>query len=230
MRSKKIALLLALLLCALAAVGCGEREQNDTDLGVYLDPAAAPLTAEQLDECTQWFVRIENNGLLRVPYTDAANAPEQLLPYLEILLYDVGETDLTERELALLADAGAYMELDKFRLSRTLIAGYLADHFGIRAQDAAHMLENPDPAPEGIYLDEYDAWYLFHSDTWFAEYTFTHGELRADGTVRLLYRNPFLTVIEDGVAQFFRDQPMALTLAKDSDGWIVVSNEVMSEP
>lgn len=228
MSSKRIFALLALLLCAFAAVGCGAEKESSVDLSGYLNPNATPLTAAQLNECTQWFAQVENNGLLRVPYTDAANAPDQLVPYLEILLYDVGETDLTEHELSLIENAGAYMDLvGKFRLSRTLIAQFLAQHFGISAQDAARILENPDPAPAGIYLDEYDAWYIVHGDTWFEEYVFTHGEICPDGTVRLLYVNPFLTVSGDGSAQFLRDQAMALTLAKQGEKWIVVSNEIL---
>lgn len=230
MTGNRICALLSLLLCVSVAVGCGAKQNSSVDLGVYLDPTAVPLTQEQLDDCTQWFAQVENNGLLRVPYTNAAAAPEQLVPYLEILLYDVGETDLSERELSLIENAGAYMDLvGKFRLSRTLIAQYLSEHFGIAAQDAARILENPDPAPAGIYLDEYDAWYIVHGDTWFEEYIFTHGEIRADGTVRLLYVNPFLTVAGEEGAQFLRDQAMALTLAKHDDAWIVVSNEVLTQ-
>lgn len=228
MNNKKLTALFSLLLCALIAIGCGVENDSSVDLSAYLDSSAAPLTEEQLAECTQYFALVENNGLLRVPYTDAATAPEQLVPYLEILLYDVGETDLSERELSLIENAGAYMDLvGKFRLSRTLIAQFLGDHFGISAQDAARILENPDPAPAGIYLDEYDAWYIVHGDTWFEEYIFTHGEIRADGTVRLLYVNPFLTVAGEGGAQFLRDQAMALTLKQSGDKWIVVSNEVL---
>lgn len=230
MNNKKLTALFSLLLCALIAVGCGAENDSSVDLSAYLDSSAAPLTEEQLAECTQYFALVENNGLLRVPYTDAATAPEQLVPYLEILLYDVGETDLSERELSLIENAGAYMDLvGKFRLSRTLIAQFLGTHFGISAQDAARILENPDPAPAGIYLDEYDAWYIVHGDTWFEEYIFTHGETRADGTVRLLYVNPFLTVAGEGGAQFLRDQAMALTLARSGDKWIVVSNEVLAK-
>ncbi|MBR3704785.1 MAG: hypothetical protein IKM11_04810 [Oscillospiraceae bacterium] len=228
MTNKKLTALFSLLLCALIAVGCAAEKGSSVDLSVYLDPTATPLTDAQLDECTQWFAQVENNGLLRVPYTDAAAAPDQLVPYLEILLYDVGETDLSERELSLIESAGAYMDLvGKYRLSRTLIAQFLGDHFGISAQDAARILENPDPAPAGIYLDEYDAWYIVHGDTWFDEYTFTHGEIRADGTVRLLYVNPFLTVAGEDGAQFLRDQAMALTLAGNGGKWIVKSNEVL---
>lgn len=227
MNSKKIFILLSLLLCALTVTGCGK--EAGVSYETFIDPAAAPLTDEQLTDCTEWFAQIENNGLLRVPYTDAAAAPEQLVPYLEILLYDVGETDLTERELALIENAGAYMDLvGKYRLSRTLIAGYLGEHFGIAAEDAARILENPDPAPAGIYLDEYDAWYIVHGDTWFEEYRFVYGEKRADGSVRLFYTNPFLTVAgEDGSAEFLREQLMAVTLVCKNDVWYVASNEIL---
>lgn len=219
--------LLSLLLCALLLVGCGKEKVVSYD--AFIDPTAAPLTEQQLDDCTEWFARIENNGLLRVPYTDAAAAPEQLVPYLEILLYDMGETDLTERELSLIETAGAYMDLvGKYRLSRTLIAEYLGEKFGIRAEDSARILENPDPAPAGIYLDEYDAWYIVHGDTWFEEYVFIHGEKRADGSVRLFYVNPLLTKAgEDGSPVFFPDQLMAVTLVCKNEVWYVTSNEIL---
>lgn len=218
-------LILSLLLCTF---GCGG-DKNSVDLNSFLSPAAAPLTEEQLADCTEWFAQIENNGLLRVPYTDAAAAPEQLVPYLEILLYDVGETDLTDEELALIENAGAYMDLvGKYRLSRTLIAGYLEEKLGIRPEDSARILEDPDPAPAGIYLHEYDAWYIVHGDTWFEEYSFIHGEKHADGSIRLFYTNPFLTVARaDGSAEFLRDQLMAVTLVCRNDVWYVASNEIL---
>ena len=229
MNSKKLISLFSLLLCALVAVGCSGGKAHKIDLTPFLDPAATPLTAGQLDDCNAWFGEIENNGLLRVPYTNAAAAPEQLVPYLDILLYDVGETDLTDEELAKIENAGAYMDLvGKYRLSRTLIARYLGDHFGISAEDTARILENPDPAPAGVYLDEYDAWYIVHGDTWFEEYAFLRGEIRSDGTVRLFYINPFLTAVkDDGTAEFLRDQLMALTLTPSNGVWYVTSNEVL---
>ena len=227
MVGKKLSVLLSALLCALTVVGCGKEAAVSYES--FLSPAAAPLTEEQLADCTEWFARIENNGLLRVPYTDAAGAPEQLVPYLEILLYDVGETDLTGEELALIENAGAYMDLvGKYRLSRTLIAGYLEEKLGIRPEDSARILEAPDPSPAGIYLDEYDAWYIVHGDTWFEEYSFIHGEKHADGSVRLFYTNPFLTVAKaDGSAEFLRDQLMAVTLVCKNGAWYVASNEIL---
>lgn len=226
MRKNRIPALISLLLCLLTVSGCSKEKTVSFD--AFIDPTALPLTEDQLSACTEWFAQTENNGLLRVPYTNAAEDPAQLVPYLEILLYDMGETDLTERELALLADAGAYMDLDKFRLSRALIAGYLKEKFGIDAGSAANILADPDPAPAGIYLDEYDAWYIVHSDTWFEAYTFACGEKCADGTVRLFYVNPLLTAAtETGSCEFFRDQPMVLTLRCTDGIWYVVSNEIL---
>ena len=227
MNGKKSILILSLLLCALTLAGCGRKDAVSYE--AFTDAAAAPLTEAQLDECTAWFARMENNGLLRVPYTDAAAAPEQLVPYLEILLYDMGETDLTERELSMIENEGAYMDLvGKYRLSRTLIAEYLGEKFGIRPEDAARILEDPDPAPAGIYLEEYDAWYIVHGDTWFEEYVFVYGEKGADGSVRLFYTNPLLTAAgEDGSPVFFSDQLMAVTLVCRNDIWYVASNEIL---
>ena len=110
MVGKKLSVLLSALLCALTVVGCGKEAAVSYES--FINPAAAPLTEEQLADCTEWFARIENNGLLRVPYTDAAGAPEQLVPYLEIRLYDVGETDLTDEELALCQIVGHSYDLD----------------------------------------------------------------------------------------------------------------------
>lgn len=227
MRGKKLSVLLLSLLCALTAAGCGK--EVTVNYESFIDPAAAPLTAEQLDDCTVWFAQIENNGLLRMPYTDAAAAPEQLVPYLEILLYDMGETDLTERELSMIENEGAYMDLvGKYRLSRTLIAEYLGEKFGIRPEDSARILKDPDPAPAGIYLDEYDAWYIVHGDTWFEEYVFIYGEKLPDGSVRLFYTNPLLTAAgEDGSPVFFPDQLMAVTLVCKNGVWYVASNEIL---
>ena len=178
-----------------------------------MDPAVE-LTAAQLQQCADWFNKKENNGLLRFAYADA----EQVGPYLDLLLYDLGEPEdtLTAEEHAAAEAAGVWMELDVYKLSRTYILDYLREKFGL-GDRAEQVLENSGNLP-GIYLEEFDAWFHSHGDTAMQGYRFDRGEYDpASGSAVLYYTLPYL----DGAAGV----PMAVTLGQSDGGWIAVSNE-----
>ena len=172
------------------------------------------LTAAQLQQCADWFNKKENNGLLRFAYTDA----EQVGPYLDLLLYDLGEPEdtLTAEERAAAEKAGVWMELDVFKLSRTYILDYLREKLGL-GDRAEQVLDGSSNLP-GIYLEEFDAWFHSHGDTAMQVYSFDRGEFDPSaGSATLYFTLPYL----DAAA----DVPMAVTLGQSDGGWIVVSNE-----
>ena len=200
--------------------------------GEAADDAETPvatLTSEELTEWASYFNTMENNGLLRFPYADLENDPNQLAPYLAWLFYDIGETEssFSEEELALLSDAGLWLELDAFRLSRDFINDYLFEKLNISANKTENLI---DAANLGIYLLQYDAWYIAHGDTEFRFYEFDRGEVYEDGTVKLFYFNDFLRVAQDDGEMDYIDAEMVVTLAQREDGtWYVVSHEISSE-
>lgn len=238
-------LLFSLIACALLLAACaGEGTVESTppvpdtpaSAGDSSNTAATPtpdgtaLSAEALAEYADWFAKMEFNGLLRFPYDNGADR-NQIAPYLDFLFYDIGETDLSDEERAALDEAGMFMELDEFRLTRAFVTGYLVTYLGMLPEDAAAML-NEAENPFGIYLPETDAWYMCHSDTAWMPYTFEGGVFLPDSdTVKLYYTNPFLTVVlEDGDAEFLTDQPMAVTLSIEGGEWTVLSNEILASP
>ena len=164
-------------------------------------------------------------GLLRFPYSDVKVNPEALQPYLKLLFYDIGEheSDISEEEFALLKQKGIEPITDTFRLKRSFINDYLLTHFDISAKVSEKLLASANP---GTYLAEYDAWYLIHGDTAYTAYQFDRGERYADGTLRLYYVNPFLTVLtENGSGEhFYEGIPMAVTLTRQGSDWVILSN------
>lgn len=192
------------------------------------DDGVTELTAEELARWTEYFHKLENNGLLRFPYAGLDEDPDQLAPYLKWLFYDIGEHEstFTDEEKTLLDAAGLWLELDAFRLSREFLNGYLYDHFNIPAEDTENLL---DAAKLGIYLLEYDAWYIAHGDTAYSPYTIEKGCVYADGTVRLYYFNDFLAVVQDNGELDYADAPMIITLMPREDGtYYIVSHEIDS--
>lgn len=190
------------------------------------DPGCTTLTSEELTEWESYFNTMENNGLLRFPYADLADDPDQLAPYLAWLFYDIGEYESTfsEEELALLAETDLWLQLDARRLSRDYLNDYLMSNLNIPADKTENLF---DAAEFGVYLPEYDAWYMSHGDTEFRFYDFEHGIKLEDGTVKLHYFNDFLRVAQDDGEMDYIDAEMIVTLAPREDGtWYIVSHEI----
>lgn len=192
-------------------------------------PSGEELSAEAMEEYTNWFAQMDFNGLLRFPYDNSAD-PTQIAPYLDFLFYDNGETDISDEEYALLDAAGMFLELDEFRLTRTFVVDYLVTWLDMSPEDADAMLSEGDPF--GVYLPETDAWYACHGDTAWMPYTFERGiSCPESASVKLYYTNPFLTVVlEDGEVDFLTDQPMVVTISIEGGERRVLSNEILSSP
>lgn len=191
-------------------------------------PVGEELSAEALEEYTNFFSQLNFNGLLRFPYENGADR-EQIAPYLSFLFYDNGETDLSDEEYALLDAAGMFLEVDEFRLSRTFVTDYLVTWLDMAPEDAEAMLSEGDYL--GVYLPETDAWYTCHGDTAWMPYTFERGVSCPDSaSVQLYYTNPFLTVVlENGEVDYLTDQPMVVTISIEGGEWKILSNELISD-
>ena len=249
---RSLSLLLSLLVCTLLLAACAGEGDTQTSAAAETpsgetigenEPAEnvetteeestsddAALSAEALAEYADLFEKREFNGLLRFPFDNGADR-EQIMPYLDFLFYDIGETDLSDEEQAALEAAGMFMELDEFRLSRSFVTEYLSTYLGMLPEDVDAMLNEAED-PFGIYLPETDSWYMCHSDTAWMPYTFEGGVFLSDSeTVKLYYTNPFLTVVlENGETDFLTDLPMVVTLSIEGGEWKVLSNEILSSP
>ena len=208
-----------------------DESSEDSDAsseGENTDPGYTELTSEDLARWEEFFNNWENNGLLRFPYSAPASDPDQLAPYLGDLFYDIGdmESSFSEEEFALLAETDLWLELDTFRLSREFLNGYLYEHLNIPAEKTENLLNT---AELGVYLLQYDAWYICHGDCAYNPYSFKSGVAFADGTVKLFYFNDFLTVAQENGEVEYIDAEMIVTLAQREDGsWYVVSHEINS--
>lgn len=236
--------LFSLLLCLVMLCGCaaenatsGDQEsgsapsaennaQTDKDTTGTADdesgsePQRSPiatLTSEEVGQWEAYFNTLENNGLLRFPYEGLDSDPDQLAPYLHRLFYDIGdhESEFSDEEKTLLNEAGLWLELDAFRLSREFMNGYLYEHLNIPAKDTENLL---DAAKIGIYLLKYDAWYIAHGDTEYSSYKIDRGEVYEDGTIKLYYFNNFLSIQQENGEIDFIDANMVIVLSQREDG------------
>lgn len=243
---------LSLVVCLSLLAACGEKQNStapsalETPTMVETPPTVPPevpssdetetdqtpsgnaISAEALAEYEEWFAQMEYNGLLRFPYTDGSD-PAQIAPYLDLLFYDMGDTDITDEEYALLEKAGMFLEIDEFRLTRSFVTEYLVNTLDMLPEQTERMLMETEDL-FGIYLSETDAWYMCHGDTAWMPYSFDQGVyLPNSETVKLYYTNPFLTVVlSDGEVDFLTDQPMVVTILIEGGERRVLSNEILS--
>lgn len=207
---------------------------GDTDNGVPDESGegdassvgSAALSGEELDEWTSFFLAKENNGLLRFPYSNLEDDPNQLAPYLVWLFYDIGEpeSELTDEELARLSETDLWLELDTSRLTRSFITDYLADKLNIPAELTGELLAE---AELGVYLAEFDAWYMSHGDTEYSFYEIDRGERYEDGTIKLYYANDFLRVMQDNGEMDYINAAMVITMMQEDGRWYVASHEIL---
>jgi len=189
------------------------------------DPdSAVELTGKELKQWEAYFNAGENNGLLRFEYSGLDR--EQLGIQLGVLFYDLGDPEdkLSKEELSALEKEGAALDLDTNRLTRAFVLDYLDKKYGLAGKYAEELLE-AHGEQMGLYLEEFDAWYMCHGDTAMQNYTFDRGEFypAGGGYVRLYYTAPYLWG-EDADSGSF-DVPMAVTLCARPDGeWQIHSN------
>ena len=184
------------------------------------------LTEGELQTLAAWFDQPENNGLLRFPYDEPADAGD----FLGQLFYDMGHTDwdsLPPSDRETLTAAGLPEWMDLFARPRTELVTYLQEKFGIGEDAAESILDNAADPPGDFYLETNDTWYATKTDTMHQSYLFPTGRALADGTWEVEYVNDFLAVASFGPRQYdFRsDFPMRLTVRPVEDGWVVVRHQ-----
>ena len=193
--------------------------------------SSRPLTEGELQALAAWFNLWsdypENNGLLRFPY----DTPEDAGDYLGLLFYDMGLSDwdyLEAAEREALAEAGLPEWMDLFKLPREEVNAYLREKFGIDEERADAILDSAADPPGPVYLEEYDAWYAVHTDTWYQRYIFQFGWELPDGSWVVEYINDFMASGPpdgEGAHSYWSDAPMRLVVSPGEDGWIVGSHQ-----
>ena len=193
--------------------------------------SSRPLTEGELQALAAWFNLWsdypENNGLLRFPY----DTPEDAGDYLGLLFYDIGLSDWDNLETAereALAEAGLPEWMDLFKLPREEVNAYLREKFGIDEERADAILDSAADPPGPVYLEEYDAWYAVHTDTWYQRYIFQSGWELPDGSWVVEYINDFMASGPpdgEGAHSYWSDAPMRLVVSPGEDGWIVGSHQ-----
>lgn len=121
---------------------------------------------------------------------------------------------------------------DVQKIPRAQAEADLARLFGLTESEAAELLAKAAVKPGYLYLEEYDAYYSVHTDTWWHEYTFVSGTLGDDGTCVLDYETPFIADFSKKLPDergYRTDASMRLTLRQGGGSWVAVSNLDRSE-
>ena len=119
--------------------------------------------------------------------------------------------------------------MDLFKLPREEVNAYLREKFGIDEERADAILDSAADPPGPVYLEEYDAWYAVHTDTWYQRYIFQSGWELSDGSWVVEYINPSMAAFgppdDTGEHAYWSDAPMRLVVSPGEDGWIVGSHQ-----
>ncbi len=190
------------------------------------DPPVAEVTEDEMVSLTSRFNVIQNNGLLRFPYSSF----QDLIPYLGILFYDMG-TPVTDRdELSAAAEAyGGQPDTDCTKLTRQKMRDYLEKNFHFpEVQDWLDFDSSGLTGILGPYLEEYDAYYMFHGDTMWSSYEMDRAERNSDGTINLYYTTDLWYYNEYEHLDILWDQPMCARMIPSGDlGWKMISNTIV---
>lgn len=200
----------------------------DENSGEQEEPAAL-MTDDELAGWESYFNTVENNGLLRFPYSDPESDPDQLAPYLSTLFYDIGSTgaEISDEERSMLTEAGVIMETDVFRLTREFINAYLLEKFNVPSNKTENLI---DAGALGTYLLWFDAWYDVHGDCAYRAYELNRGEIYENGAVKLYYFNNFLSLMQENGEMDYVNKQMVVTLIPREDGtWYIASHEINEE-
>lgn len=226
-----------------------ERSASAQDSAAWAEYTLAegiPLTAGELAGFEELFSGYVSNsydaylynGLLRFPFA----GPEDAGYYLDLLFYDAGNLTVSgqpveevrsEAEAADLRAAGVPIDnYDVQKIPRAQAQADLARLFGLTEAEAAELLAGAAVKPGYLYLEEYDAYYSVHTDTWWHEYIFTGGVFYADGVCVLDCEIPFMADFSKKPPEergYWSSAPMQLTLRQEGGSWVAVSNLGRSE-
>lgn len=186
------------------------------------------LTPDELAALTSYFNVVSHNGLLRAAYSGDL---KDLIPYLHLVLYDLGEPVTDEAERNAVAELyGGALETDCLKLTAQNVWDFLRSNFLLSTAGEREIGVALEALKEQVdYLEDYDAYYMVHGDTMMSSYTFDRGERSKDGTlVNLYYTTDLWRYNDEGELDILWDQPMCVSLWQIGDVWRVVSNTMMS--
>lgn len=226
-----------------------ERSASAQDSAAWTEYTLAdgiPLTAGELAGFEELFSGYVSNsydaclynGLLRFPFAGAEDAGY----YLDLLFYDAGNLTVSgqrieevrsETEAADLRAAGVPIDnYDVQKIPRAQAQTDLARLFGLTEAEAANLLAGAAVKPGYLYLEEYDAYYSVHTDTWWHEYIFTGGVFYADGICILNYETDYIADFSKKPPEersYWSSASMQLTIRQEDGSWVAVSNLGLSE-
>ena len=226
-----------------------ERTASALDSAAWTEYTLAdgiPLTAGELAGFEELFSGYVSNsydaclynGLLRFPFA----GPEDAGYYLDLLFYDAGNLTVSgqrieevrsETEAADLRAAGVPIDnYDVQKIPRAQAQTDLARLFGLTEAEAANLLAGAAVKPGYLYLEEYDAYYSVHTDTWWHEYIFTGGVFYADGICILNYETDYIADFSKKPPEersYWSSASMQLTIRQEDGSWVAVSNLGLSE-
>ena len=226
-----------------------ERTASALDSAAWTEYTLAdgiPLTAGELAGFEELFSGYVSNsydaclynGLLRFPFA----GPEDAGYYLDLLFYDAGNLTVSgqrieevrsETEAADLRAAGVPIDnYDVQKIPRAQAQTDLARLFGLTEAEAANFLAGAAVKPGYLYLEEYDAYYSVHTDTWWHEYIFTGGVFYADGICILNYETDYIADFSKKPPEersYWSSASMQLTIRQEDGSWVAVSNLGLSE-
>ena len=189
------------------------------------DPPVGEVTEDEMVSLTSYFNVVQHNGLLRVAYSEF----NEIIPYLEIVLYDMGTSVTDQEEYAAIEDAFFDFDTDCMKLTREMVSDFLYANFAFTDMGMDDFNACWDEMKERmLYLEEYDAFYLIHGDTMMAGYDFDRAERNSDGTVNLYYTTDLWYYNDSGELDLLWDQPMCARLVPSGDlGWTMISNTII---
>ena len=207
-------------------LGIPEVEGN----GDGMPTAGTELAPADMAALTSYFNATAHNGLLRAPYHDFS----ETIPYMEIILYDMGISLSGTEERRAVVDAffdGTDPDCDISRLTREMVENFFAANFPVNLTEAEFNGYWKEMQRRMIYLESYDAFYLVHGDTMMNNYMFDRAVWNDDNTVSVYYTTDLWQYDGDGELDLLWEQPMcAILIPVNPDGfqgWLTASNQAV---
>lgn len=210
-----IAVLLVSVLCVLSACGSNAKNNGESvnSANISENTEKIAVTAEELESFnTSFFNQTDDisipNMFLASEYSSAENIDLYILFYGGVSRQQNESITDAEKE-AVTAALNSDEQFDLIKVTAAQMNDTLKKYTGLTLDET--QKKNLD---KFVYLEDYDAYYLAHTDTYMDYYTFTEGYKTTDGTVTLLYSSRTL----DPAGQY------TVTLKEADDGYLFVSN------
>lgn len=207
-------------------LGIPEVEGN----GDGMPTAGTELAPADMAALTSYFNATAHNGLLRAPYRDFS----ETIPYMEIILYDMGISLSGAEERRAVVDAffdGSDPDCDISRLTREMVENFFVANFPVNMTESDFNGYWKEMQRRMFYLESYDAFYLVHGDTMMNNYMFDRAVWNDDNTVSVYYTTDLWQYDSDGELDLLWEQPMCVILIPVNQdgfqGWLTASNQAV---